>query len=125
MRLRHAVIVLALLLMLVPLGSLSLGIAAGPAPLVIPAARVDLPAQGDAARGQLLYASSCAGCHSREAGLAPSQSSPEFRARYPTDASVAAVVRSGRHPMPGFAPRELSDQSVADIIKYIRGLSER
>ena len=125
MRLRHAVIVLALLLMLVPLGSLSLGIAAGPAPLVIPAARVELPGQGDAARGLQLYANSCAGCHAREAGLAPSHASAEFRARYPTDDSIAVVVRSGRHPMPGFTPRDLSDQGLADIIKYIRGLSDR
>lgn len=125
MRLRHAVIVVLLVLMLVPLGSLSLGIAAGPAPAMPVANPVELSGSGNAAEGQKLYASYCAGCHAPEAGLAPPHDTASFRARYPTDDSIALVVRSGRHPMPGFTPRELSDQSLASIISYIKGLPTR
>lgn len=125
MRLRHAVILVLMLLMLVPLGSLSLGMAAGPAPAPPMATPAELAASGNATDGQRLYASLCAGCHAPEAGLAAPHNTASFRARYPTDDSIALVVRSGRHPMPGFTPRELSDQSLASIIIYIRSLPTR
>ncbi len=75
---------------------------------------------GDATRGAALYASRCYGCHNPDAKLGPSQSTADFKARYADNATLAAVVRAGRQPMPAFTPAILSDQDLADIIAYIR-----
>lgn len=125
MKLRHIVIVAILLLMLAPLGSLAIGFAAGPAPLRVSTATAELPSTGDPGRGKVLYSSFCAGCHAPEVGLAPAHNTPSFRARYPTDNAIALVVRSGRHPMPGFTPNELSDQNLMDVISYLRSLPQQ
>ncbi|MBI4317586.1 MAG: cytochrome c [Chloroflexi bacterium] len=122
MRLRHAIIVLAMVVMVAPLLGMLFGIGTGPAPFAVAATSPGLPIGGSAARGQQLYVSQCIGCHAKEAGIAPPHNTTSFRTQYPTDESIAVVVRSGRHPMPSFMPTDLNDQSLADIIQYLKSL---
>lgn len=77
---------------------------------------------GDAARGEALYRSKCYGCHIPESGIGPAHNTSNFFARYPTDESIAEVIRAGRNPMPAFTETMLNEQALADILAYIRSL---
>jgi mono/diheme cytochrome c family protein len=85
---------------------------------VAPAAALSV----NAVRGQVVYRAFCYGCHAPEAKFGPTQSSAEFQAKYPNDSAIAAVIRSGRAPMPAFPPQSLSDADLADLLAYIRTL---
>lgn len=78
---------------------------------------------GDAARGEALYLSKCAGCHAPQANFGPLLNTADFQTRYADDADLAFVIRSGREPMPAFTVERLDDQELADIIAYLRSLS--
>jgi mono/diheme cytochrome c family protein len=79
---------------------------------------------GDAAAGQARFQTACNPCHpSARAGIGPALSGASFTERYPDDAAVAAVVRSGRRAMPAFRPDQLSDQDLTNIIAYVRSLA--
>ena len=77
---------------------------------------------GDAARGEALYRSKCYGCHTPTAEIGPAHNTAGFFARYPTDESIAAVIRAGRSPMPAFTETMLNEQALTDILAYIRSL---
>jgi mono/diheme cytochrome c family protein len=78
---------------------------------------------GDPAAGQKVFMTSCNPCHpSANAGIGPALHGPQFSARYPDDAAIAAVIRQGRGGMPAFAPGSLSDQDLANVVAYLRGL---
>jgi len=81
------------------------------------------PAAGDAGTGQRMFAPLCNSCHpGANAGIGPALYGPQFAQRYPEDAALAAVVRRGKGGMPAFSPAQLSDQDMADLIAYLRGL---
>jgi mono/diheme cytochrome c family protein len=82
-----------------------------------------VPSTGDPVAGQNVFATSCNPCHpSANAGIGPALHGPQFSARYPEDAAIAAVIRQGRGGMPAFAPGSLSDRDLANVIAYLRGL---
>jgi mono/diheme cytochrome c family protein len=96
-----------------------------PLPSSAPAANPSAgpPPPGDAAAGQRVVASQCNSCHpGANAGIGPALYGPQFGERYPDDAQLAAVIRQGRGGMPGFTADQLSDQDLADVIAYMRGL---
>lgn len=80
-------------------------------------------AAGDASAGQGAFAPLCNSCHpGANAGIGPALYGPQFAERYPDDSQLAAVIRQGKGGMPGFSPAELSDQDMANLIAYLRGL---
>ncbi len=81
--------------------------------------------ESDPIRGEALYRSKCYGCHAPEAGVGPTHNTVDFALRYSSDEAIALVVRSGRQPMPAFTEAMLDDQELADIIAYIRTLSQQ
>lgn len=81
--------------------------------------------ESDPARGEALYRSKCYGCHAPEAGVGPAHNTVDFALRYSSDEAIALVVRSGRQPMPAFTETMLDDQGLADIIAYIRTLTQQ
>ncbi len=80
-------------------------------------------AGGDATAGQAVFARTCNSCHpNADAGIGPALYGPQFATRYPDDAAIAAVVRQGRGGMPAFSGTQLSDEDLANVIAYLRGL---
>jgi mono/diheme cytochrome c family protein len=78
---------------------------------------------GDAAAGQAVFASQCNACHpGANAGIGPALYGPQVAARYPDDASQAAVIRQGKGGMPAFAPTQVSDADLANLLAYLHGL---
>lgn len=86
---------------------------------------------GDAASGQTVFASNCAGCHGTNAqgGIGPNL----LMANGPTGWTLAGfttTVREGRTPdgevlnatMPRFSPAQLSDAQIADVHAYLKSL---
>lgn len=91
-------------------------------PAGAPASVTALP-PGDAAAGQPVFAANCNSCHpNANAGIGPALYGPPFDSRYPDNAAVAAVIRQGKGGMPAFEPSQLTDQDMANVIAYLRGL---
>ena len=96
-----------------------------------------MTSSGDAEKGSQLYASNCLACHGRDAkgvpGLGKDLVDGEFVGAT-SDADLVAFIKKGRDPgdpanttgisMPpkGGNP-SLNDQSLADIVAYLRSLS--
>ena len=80
-------------------------------------------AGGDAAAGQAVLTRLCNSCHpNANAGIGPALYGPQFADRYPDDAAIAAVIRQGKGGMPAFSTSQLSDQDLANVVAYLRGL---
>lgn len=81
------------------------------------------PGPGDLSMGGDLYRGNCAPCHSAAGvggALSYGRAAPTVR---PADAlEIAAAIRSGPNQMPRFGEDVLSDQEVADIIRYVTEL---
>jgi mono/diheme cytochrome c family protein len=78
---------------------------------------------GDAAAGKDVFARACNQCHpNANAGIGPALFGPQFAQRYPDDSAIAAVIRQGKGGMPAIAASTLSDQDLANVVAYIRGL---
>ena len=98
-------------------------VSASPATSPVPGAGGPIT-NGDAAAGKAVFATTCNSCHpNANAGIGPALYGPQFAARYPDDAAVAAVIRQGKGGMPAFSSSQLSDQDLANVIAYLRGLS--
>lgn len=79
---------------------------------------------GDATAGQRAFAAQCSSCHpGANAGIGPALYGPQFAERYPDDGPLAAVIRQGKGGMPAFAPDQISDQDLSNIVAYLRGLA--
>jgi cbb3-type cytochrome c oxidase subunit III len=81
------------------------------------------PARGSRERGQVLFASECAGCHGADGKglIAPALANAVFQ-KAATDAFIAQTIRLGREhtPMPSFARAGFSEQDVSDVLAYVR-----
>jgi mono/diheme cytochrome c family protein len=86
------------------------------------------PGAGDAARGKLLFAKTCAGCHGDEGQgkIGPGLATPGFQQAASTEFIAATIVR-GRAgtPMPAFGRDsvnypKLSAQDVLDLTAFVR-----
>jgi disulfide bond formation protein DsbB len=113
-------------------------LAAGSSQIILPEPEDFAALQGVAARGQSLYQSTCAVCHGREArgiaGLGKDLTDSAFIEDM-SDAEVIVFLTNGRRssdplnetglemPPKGGNPA-LTDQDLADIVAYIRTLSE-
>ncbi len=81
--------------------------------------QVDLGA-GNLAEGNSLFVLNCAGCHTiTGAGDALSDGyfAPSLHKIYPRQ--IAEAIRTGPTQMPHFGTRNLTNQQVADIVKYV------
>jgi mono/diheme cytochrome c family protein len=76
------------------------------------------PASGDPARGETVFATSCAGCHGSDAtgGIAPS-----LVGRGLTTVDVEAIVAAGRGVKPAGV---VEGQDAADVPAYVATLSQ-
>ncbi len=75
---------------------------------------------GSAAKGQVIYAAGCAGCHGADATGTPLGVGLTDRPLLYRAAELAAVVRTGRGRMP--ASPHLSDDDLASLLAYLRRL---
>jgi len=79
--------------------------------------------QGDAARGAVLFARECAGCHGMDGKglIAPALANPVFQ-RAAGDAFIAQTIRAGREstPMPAFGRAGFTESQIGDLLAYIR-----
>ena len=75
-------------------------------------------ARGDAARGAMVFATSCAGCHGADAtgGVGPA-----LRGSHLTAAEVEAVVATGRGTMPAGI---VSGQDAADVAAHVAAIAK-
>lgn len=73
---------------------------------------------GSAARGEGVYATTCAGCHGDDAsgGIGPALAGNGLGLD-----EIAAIVATGRGAMP---PRLVEGQKAADVAAYVASLSE-
>jgi cytochrome c551 len=76
------------------------------------------PASGDPARGETVFATSCAGCHGSDAtgGIGPS-----LVGRGLTAVDVEAIVAAGRGVMPAGV---VEGQDAADVAAFVATLSQ-
>ena len=75
---------------------------------------------GNLVEGNSLFVLNCAGCHTiTGAGdaLSAGYFAPSLHKIYPRQ--IAEAIRTGPTQMPHFGPRNLTDQQVADIVKYV------
>ncbi len=81
--------------------------------------RVD-PQRGSRSEGMQLFTSSCAGCHaiSGKGGVAIGGYAPPLGEATPVQ--VAEAVRIGPFLMPAFGPRQISDEQLDSIIRYVQ-----
>lgn len=79
----------------------------------------------DPAKGRLLYASHCAGCHGA-AGRAVMPGAPDFnqsqRRLMRPDFTLLASIRGGKNAMPAFQGI-LPDRDILDVIAFLRTLN--
>ncbi|MCB1735701.1 MAG: c-type cytochrome [Gammaproteobacteria bacterium] len=85
-------------------------------------------ADGDAAKGEKMYAQNCQVCHQADAiglpGFAPSLTNPEFL-EMASDKFILSTVRDGR-PGTGMPPfSHLGRSGVQDIVAFLRSHSDR
>jgi mono/diheme cytochrome c family protein len=93
-------------------------------PAASPQTSAGTVASGDAAAGQPVFSGLCNSCHpNANAGIGPALYGPQFTDRYPEDPALAAVIRQGKGGMPAFSTTQLSDQDLANLVAYLRGLS--
>ncbi|MBI2906056.1 MAG: c-type cytochrome [Chloroflexi bacterium] len=80
---------------------------------------------GDSARGSAVYGRSCQACHSAAGGggIGPALRGSGFLREHGTLETFAPVVREGERIMPGFGPGQISDEEIADLFAYVRGLT--
>lgn len=78
------------------------------------------PAEGDLARGGVLYRANCAACHNG-AGIGGALNygvaAPPLGAATPT--VVASAMRIGPGQMPVFAPDLLDEEDLNDVVRYV------
>ena len=86
----------------------------------------DIPelAEGDAARGQMLYATNCAQCHGSTGagGVAGGGAWTPNVSQY--DAiTIAEAIRVGPFQMPAFGAEQMTDRDVADVTAFLEEVS--
>jgi mono/diheme cytochrome c family protein len=93
------------------------------APVVPVASTAVASSAADTSAGQQVFTSLCNACHpNANAGIGPALHGSAFASRYPDDAALLGVVRQGKGGMPPFATSQLSDQDLANVVAYLRGL---
>jgi mono/diheme cytochrome c family protein len=86
--------------------------------------------KGDAKAGSVVFKkANCAQCHPGGNNVIMPQSpikGEKFTKEFPTDQSIAKVIRSGivGTPMQAFNQKKISDKELVDLIAYIRSLSK-
>ncbi|HZT65917.1 MAG TPA: c-type cytochrome [Acidimicrobiales bacterium] len=94
------------------------------APGGVPIPKVDL-SHADLQRGGSLFRLNCATCHSYLAvggALDYGANAPPLSMSTPTQ--IAEAIRTGPANMPRFGPKNISDQDMNDIIKYVKYITK-
>lgn len=78
------------------------------------------PARGDIADGMRQFTEHCAGCHqiAAQGGVVPGAKVPPLGDATPVQ--IAEAVRIGPYLMPRFSPRQISDDELNAIIRYVQ-----
>ena len=74
----------------------------------------------DTSTGQSLYQANCQSCHGADAASGSAKKPVATEVKSNTQAAIATIL-SGDGEMPSFAST-LTDQQIADIVGYIKGL---
>jgi mono/diheme cytochrome c family protein len=86
------------------------------------ASKMSGSAQGDAAHGKAIYATTCANCHGQtgtEGAAGPSLKDEKRRKTY---AQTVAWIKEPLSPMPKLYPDTISAKDVADVAAYVQTL---
>ncbi|MDP9106413.1 MAG: cytochrome c [Candidatus Eremiobacteraeota bacterium] len=86
------------------------------------ASKISGSAQGDAAHGKTIYATTCAACHGQtgaEGGAGPSLKNEKSRKTY---AQTVAWIKEPLSPMPKLYPDTIGAKDVADVAAYVQTL---
>jgi ubiquinol-cytochrome c reductase cytochrome c subunit len=77
------------------------------------------PARGNLAEGQQLFMEHCAGCHQidAEGGYVTNAVAPSLDVASPVE--IAESVRTGPYLMPHFSEKQISDDQLDSIIRYV------
>ncbi|MBI2853480.1 MAG: c-type cytochrome [Chloroflexi bacterium] len=85
------------------------------------------PQSGDPVRGASVYSSAgCAACHGKDGkgtSFAPALNSPDLSQKFPTDAAMSNLLRSGKGAMSPYDAGRLPEKNLADVVAYMRSLS--
>ena len=78
------------------------------------------PASGNLAEGQRLFLDHCAGCHQidAEGGYVTNAVAPALDKAAPVE--IAEAVRTGPYLMPHFSEKQISDDELNSIIRYVQ-----
>ncbi|MCB9233027.1 MAG: SirB2 family protein [Bacteroidia bacterium] len=91
------------------------------------AAEKELASEGtdpDLVRGQAVYSTRCQLCHGADGKLG-FQGAKDLSQSELTDAQMSEIVRNGKGVMPAVSERELSNEDIAKVIKYVRTLGKK
>jgi ubiquinol-cytochrome c reductase cytochrome c subunit len=77
------------------------------------------PSQGDLSAGFEAFRTNCAGCHQVVArgGIVPDAIAPALQDATPTQ--IAEAVRTGPYVMPRFSERQVDQQTLDSIVRYV------
>jgi mono/diheme cytochrome c family protein len=91
-------------------------------PAAVPRARTGLVLTNEN-RGRVMFGRYCDSCHpaARE-GIGPDLRDTKFKQSYTTEAKLAQVVRTGGFDMPAYPPDFLSDDDLAELVRYLLSL---
>lgn len=79
--------------------------------------------QGDAdlTKGKAIYTTRCQLCHGAD-GKMGFQGAKDLTQTEMTDEQITQIIRNGKGVMPPVSEREVSDDDVAKVVKYVRSL---
>jgi ubiquinol-cytochrome c reductase cytochrome c subunit len=85
-----------------------------------PAIPVVHPSRGTVQRGQELFSSFCAGCHTIQAqgGIVTGAVAPSLNQSTPTQ--IVQAIRIGPYVMPRWSSRQISEADVDSIVRYVQ-----
>ena len=90
-----------------------------------PSGPVEAALSSGAEAGKTVFTTYCNACHPNGgAGIGPKLYGADFSKQFGQDSVLTQFVRAGKGNMPGYASGQISDAQMADLIAYLRALTE-